>query len=298
MRQHHFKILGIVVLMLLSLSTVTSQDADTAALDAIQHALDSLADGYAYTIETTITQQYAAEEADSFGTYVLEVADGRVDSNKNYHVMRSFRGGETEASLDESPTFTMQLLALDSILYVQFENISEIYPTIFSDIDNNWHIMDDLIAPYEDNTAEQLIIKNLTHITLLTDFPLTDNLIQSIEEHEPTTMAGQDVRVLEVEVDARQVFIAQNSGTLEQIQMLLEAADFMTKSEFTLTFTLWIGADDGLLYGGESVGYTNLPYFTEEQDGPPYDITIDSMSVFMITAHGTGEAITLPEELE
>lgn len=109
--RHHFKTLSIIVLMLLSLSTVIGQDTDTAHLDIIRQALDSLADGYAYTIETTITQQYAGEEDDSFGTYVLEVTDSRVDSNENYHVMRSFRGGETEASVDESPTFTMQLLS-------------------------------------------------------------------------------------------------------------------------------------------------------------------------------------------
>ena len=297
MRQS-LKILSILVWLLLSVFISFSQDTESEAYDTVLGAVESLTDGYTYTQKISINQTFISED-DRFDTLAVESVDGEVDADQNFYVERTFRGGESQESLADSPTFTMQLLSLDDTLYLTFENIDLAFGTQFADIEEGWQSLDDLMSIFTEGDMESLVITNLSNITIPTDFPLTNSLILSIEEQEPEIVDGQSMRVFQVEVDAQRIFISQLSGSLEeQLTTMLESAGLFAKSEFELVYTLWIGADDGLLYGGESEGYTYLPYYTELEDGPPYDITTEYDSSFTIAEHGQTEAIQLPDELD
>ena len=224
--------------------------------------------------------------------------EGTVDADANYQLSLSLRAAETEDMIEDMPPLKIELVSVDDVQYINFDSISEMYADAFPDLVEGWQTTEDLLATFEDDTAQQLIIQNLTNITLPSEGPLTDNLIESVIELESEEIDDIEMRVFEIELDALQVLMMQSTGTLEQMRELLESTDFILKSEYTLTYTLWIGAEDGLLYQGESEGYTYLPYLTEEQDGPPYDITIEYSSAFTISDHGTVETITLPAEME
>lgn len=297
MRQS-FKILGIVVCVLLSVSVTFSQDADSDAMDTVIGAFETLADGYTYTQEVTISQQFIDEDS-RYDSVANQLIEGEVDENENFYVRFELRGGETLESIADSPIFTMQQLSLDEMRYVDFGNIADAYPTVFSDIEGGWQVLDELLATFHEDSTEILIMNSLTNITLLSDLPLTDSLILSIEEQDAELVDGQSMRVFVAEIDAQRAFLMQLTGDFEeQLTMMLEFAGVFAKSEYELHYTLWIGADDGLLYAGGSEGYTHIPYLTEQVDGPPYDITTGYSSTFTISAHGQTEVIQLPDELD
>lgn len=294
------KLIAVIFVLLVALPMTLAQDVDTEAYDVIQQAIDALGDGYAYSSNVTVSQTFIGEQ-DGFGTVTSLLATGQVDADGNYHVMQSLQAGESSDTVDESSIFHIQLLSMDDTPYVRFENIAEAYPVILGDLEDGWHSVDELLSMVAEDSAEQLIIHSLTAITLPADLPLTGDMILSVEEQDPITMDGVDIRVFDVETDALQVFIEQNRGigSLEaQLEMILAGGSFLTESEFVLTYTLWIGADDGLWYGGQSTGHTKLAYRSSGQMDILYDIVTDMQSEFTITQHGTVEAITLPEELD
>lgn len=298
--KHYMTVLGMIVLMTISLSMTVAQDDETEAYAVIQQAIDGLDDGYAYTSEILVSQTFIGEE-EGFGTVTTQLTDGQIDADGNYHVLLSLQAGESSDTVDESAIIHIELLSVDGTPYVNFQNIAAAYPSIFGDLQDGWHSVADLQSIFYEDSPEQLVIRNLTAVTLPADLPLTEDMIVSVEEQEPITIDGMAMRVFDVETDALQVFIEQNSGVgslSEQLTAIIESGDFLEQSEFTLTYTLWIGADDGLLYGGESTGYTNLAYRSSGRMDIPYDIVTDMTTEFTIADHGTVEAITLPEELE
>jgi len=288
------KILGIVVWVLLSVFVTFGQDTESDNYDIVLEAVKALTEGYTYTHEVTTIQNFMSED-EEFVSITVQSAEGEVDANENFYVSILYRGGESLESLEDSPSFTMQLSSVDDALYVDFGNIQDAYPTIFSNPIDGWQSVDDLLSTFPEDQTEALIISNLTNITTPTNFPLTDSFISSIEEQDPEIIDGQSMRIFAVEIDARQVFLSQLPGSLEdKLNMMLESAGLFARSEFELGYTLWIGADDGLLYRGVSMGYSKLPYLTEqEENGLPYDLTNDYSSTFTISGHGQTEAIQL-----
>ncbi len=297
MRQS-LKILSIIVWVFLSVSVTFSQDTDSDAMDMVRGAFEALADGYTYSQEVTTSQQFVGEN-DRFDSISIQSSDGEVDADKNFYVSLLYRGGETLESIADSPIFTIQHLFLDETYYVDLGNIADAYPTIFSDGKEGWQSVDNLLSTFPEGDVEELVINSLTNITLPAELPLTDSLILSIEEQDSELVDGQSMRVFVAEIDAERVFLSRLWGSFEeQLIMILEFADVFAKSEFELHYTLWIGEDDGLLYAGESEGYTYIPYLTEQANGQPYDITTDYSSTFTISEHGQTDAIQLPDELD
>jgi len=297
---HALKILIVFAFLLTSISMAFSQDAKSNALDTVLQAMESLATGYVYTAEYSMVQHWTGEDSElDYSTYVTQFAQGEIDADGNYYMTFVFRGSDSPEAIENSPTFEMQLILYDGVQYVSFTNLNQAYPTIFAEMDESWQAVDELISSFGDNSSEQLIIGQLTNITFPTDFPLTDDLITSIEEQESTILDGQTMRVFEVETNARQVFINRNMNQIMgELDNLLGIGEFLTQAEFKLIYTLWSGVDDGLLYQGDNIGYTLLPYLTANQQGIPYDIENSFDATFTITQHGTVDAIELPEELD
>lgn len=182
MRQS-LKFLGIVVCVLLSVLITVGQDTDSDAMDTVLGAVEALADGYTYTQEVTASQQFVDEDS-QYDSITTQSIEGEVDENENFHLRFEIRGGETLESIEDSPIFTMQQLSIDETRYVDFGNITEAYPTVFSEIEEGWHVLDELLATFVEGDTETLIINSLTNITLPADFPLTESLMLSVEEQD------------------------------------------------------------------------------------------------------------------
>jgi len=280
----------VAVILLFTVASITfGQDDEN--IDLILTAFDKLTDGYHYLAETTTTQSFIEEDEQTDIT-TIQSADGIVDANNNYYVQRSFIVEAVDAP-DDAPPFILEQLQLDDILHLQFGEESGIYTQIFPQIPEGWARYDDLADTMEEGTVEQLTLENLVMVSHPSDTILTQNIIKSVTELDSETLDGIDMRVFEIEVDGFQVYLRLNENTLEGVlDLLVQGSDFFDESEFTVIYTVWIGAEDGLLYQGKSEGYTLLPYLTADVvPGPPYDIGIAFTTEYTIDSHGEAEPI-------
>lgn len=293
-----FRLAGLIVLMLIAAYPVLAQDADDSDAQAIViRAVDNLAEGYQYTLDWN-NRQHLTAEAEVVDVFTQQSITGEVTAGDDYSVTVEMAAADTVESVVDSPSITMQQIRVGGELYISLSELDPLYGGFFADVETGWHRYADLLAQFGETTAQRIAFEGLTSVRLPADFPLTDNLILSVTELEPEAIDGIDMRVFEVGVDALQVMISQMPMTPEErIRMALEAADFFAKSELRLTYTLWIGAEDGQLYRGESAGYTLLPYLTEEEPGPPYDLKTETSAEFTISQHGEIVEIEIPAEV-
>lgn len=289
-------VLLILVLMTGAAQPVLSQE-DSAARAVVQQAMDNLAEGYQYTLDWQTAQHFSGED-DEFNIYNRQSITGEVTANGDYAISVAAYAGESAEFVADMPPLEMQQIQLDGELYINLPNIDTDYAGFFDGLESGWQSYDEMHALFDDSTAQRLAFEGLTDIRLPAEFPLTEDMILSVVEQDAETIDDVEMRVFVVEVDALEIMLRQTPGTpLERMRLMLESADFFKKSELSLRYTLWIGAADGQLYRGESVGSTFLPYLTEEEQGVPYDLTIESSAAFTIAQHGAVDAIRLPDEI-
>ena len=291
------RLAGLLVLMLLAVYAVLAQDTnDSDARAIVIQAMDNLAAGYRYTLDWNHAQRLIAED-EEISIYNQESSAGDVSVDGDYTVSMTAYAGETPDSIVDTRPFDMQQILIDDEVFINLPNIDSIYEGFF-ETESGWQPYSEMLAQFDENTAQRVAFESLTDIRLPSDFPLTTTMIVSVTEVETETIDGVDMRVFEVEVDALEMLLQQTPGTpLERMEMMLKAADFLAKSELSLTYTLWIGAEDGQLYRGESVSYTFLPYLTEEEPGPPYDLETETSAEFTISQHGKIDEIEIPAEV-
>ena len=289
-----------LLLLTVAPSLVGQDGTPSEPRDIVLQAVENLAEGYAYTLEVTIEQHFIGDEAgDNIDIYTTHAIIGDVAANGDYHLDITIHAGET-ADFAELQSFEMAHVRVADDLFLNLADIEEAFGDILEDVDSGWHNLDDLLETVAGDLAQEIVIQNLGNAPRPTEFPLTDALIVSVTEEASTTMDDVDMRVFEVEVDALQVMLEQMPGdTLDTVRMLLDNVSFVNKSDLSLHYTLWIGAEDGLLYRGESAGRNFLPYLTEDvSPGPPYDLDISSTATFTISQHGAVGEITLPEAIQ
>ena len=289
---------ALFILSLLYIPATLGQDDDPR--DVVLQAMAKLADGYHYTLDWSLEQQFIGEdEDDSFAIYTTQLFEGDVAASGDYHVTLTVRAGETPETFGDSPTVEVEHLQIGDQLYLNLVDVDEIFGNMIEDIEPGWYRVDDLLAQFEELTPERIILQNLANIVLPAELPLTDDLIVVVREEEPTTVDGTEMRVFTVEVDALQILVNQMPANgVDSPLEIMKSIRFLQQSELSLVYTVWIGADDGLLYQGESVWRNFLPYLTEDEPGPPYDMEMVGMSTFAISQHGAIDAIELPEGVQ
>jgi hypothetical protein len=283
---------SIAALILLTGITVQPVFSQSDNETVIVQAFENLAGGYHFTAESSLTQLFIAPEEEFKNTTDLSMA-GDVASNGDYILSTSRT--VTTPDVSDAPPLDMELVSVDDVLYVNFQTEGTLYEKEYADFAPGWHRYDELSEQLTD-TINGLVLESLVNLQLPSDLLFDDNLIESVTEVESEIVDGVEMRVFDVEMDALGVFAGQSPLTgLEAIEELLRNAEFISKTELSLTYRMWIGAEDGQLYqiSGESLSF--LPYLTEEQDGPPYDLDMTSTLTYSISEHGAVEEIVLPE---
>ncbi|MCA9906139.1 MAG: hypothetical protein KC547_19925 [Anaerolineae bacterium] len=297
MKRHPIAIRLVALFMLLTLAQpVWSQEPEAdEARSLVVQAAERLAEGYHYTLDLKLTQTFTTADNTASTAYNENYVSGEVTATGDYHIMLTATVAESPDSMTDLPPLELEQISVNGERYLNLQTVDTVYENVLPDVEAGWQSLDELLMAM-DTSVEGVMITNLSNITLPHDFPLTDDLILSVTELEPETVDSIDMRVFAVEVDALQVLIAQTPVTpLERIRMVLESADFFAKSKLSLTYTLWIGVEDGRLYRGTSNGYTFLPYLTENEPGPPYDIELISSAEFTIAQHGLIGELDLPD---
>src|SRR5690606_27850688 len=133
------------------------------------------------------------------------------------------------------------------------------------EIEGGWWRYDDLLAQF-DGIMRAAIESQLSYRLPLTLF-LDPQIITDVTELPSEVVDGVEMRVFQLELDALTVLLRQSPGNVE-LEDVLDQLNLMAASDVSLNYRLWIGAEDGLIYKGDSEGRTYIPYLSEEiEDG-------------------------------
>ena len=287
------RLVGAVALawMLVAVPPMFGQSDDDARAVVLQ-AVDDLAAGYQFTGSSTQSQTLT-DDANSYEILTNYAVAGTTAANGDYHLTTAITTTQSDAAVETVPPFNMELISVDGVLYVNFQTAGTIYETEYENFTPGWHVFDDLLASIDDPIQQQ-ILQTIVNVPSPASLQLTDDLIEAVTEGEAETLDGVDVRVFDVTMNALEVFGSQSPQM--SVDELLKSAGLIAASEFDLTYTLYIGTEDGHLYRVTGAGRSLIPYRSEEfAGGPPYDIEITSAVDFILTQHGAVEAITAPD---
>jgi|GEM_PF-3219443 len=282
----------IAILFVLTASGLISAQDSEDNIDFVLDAFNKLSDGYTYTAETTAIQIFTSED-DSFNSTFLESVDGQVDADENYYISRVLDPNGTTDVPENTASLFLDHLLLDETLYLRIgvtNNTSKEFMPLLTD---EWQSLTALVEPFEEMSIERLTIENIARIQLPSEAILRASLIDSIEELPSETVDEIEMRVFELEMDAFAIFVAQSPvSPIDLAELLLDSGDFLEESEFQLTHTIWIGAEDGNIHQWETEGYNLQPYLTTKTDNLPYDIENEFSGIYIFSNHGEADPIS------
>lgn len=288
----HLRVLVIVMAFCLTLAAVAAQDDDAEAHDVIAQAFAQLADadGYTYVLTMDSTNRIIDEAGESFGTRQLYKIDGAA-SGPDYSDTVTLTTTPLENEADEQAT-TLKRVQLGDEFYVLLD-------ALLADqlgIAPGWWLLDDLLDAVGVDSVRAYSAAQLTNIPNPAAIAFDIDLIRNVTETEPGEIDGVAVRVFDVEMKAVEMVMAQMEVTaVDQLALYFENAALLLQSEFSITYRLWIGADDGRLYRGASEARTYLPFvdFGGAND-PDYDIENTGSVTFEIANYGAPVEIEAP----
>lgn len=284
------------IAILLALSAAPAFTQTDAARAVVLEAVANLAAGYQFSGSSQLQQQFTNEQ-DTYTAFTHVGIAGKIDAQGNYHTTSATLAAETEDGLIGVPPFDVEQVAVDDVLYLNFLTEDTVYEEQYPAFAPGWHAYTELAAELEDDLIMQQVLQSLVNVATPSKLSLTEDFIVSVTELEPETRDGFDLRVFEVELNALEVFASQ--GPALDIETLLKSASLIAASEFELTYTLWIGAEDGQLYQVAGTGRSFVPYLTTSYaNGPSYDVETTSTIKFTLFQHAAVSDIVLPEEID
>lgn len=281
----------LLFLLILPVTVHAQDDPESVVLDAIAR----LSDGYTFTTETTTAQTFTTAEATEFSSFTGISAEGTVAPNGDHRLTLTTSVGESTDALAAEPIFTLERIGADEIIYVNFDIPDERATSQFDMIAPGWWRADDLLAQIDEEPI-RIALQNLVNFPLIGDLPLDAAYILNVTEAEPDTIDGTAMRVFDLEMNALAVLIDETEDLPgQQFTNLIDDVRLLTASDLTLTYRLWIGADDGLLYRGESSARTYLPYLSSGNTNVGFDLDSESTLTFTLSDHGAAVEITPPD---
>jgi hypothetical protein len=151
-------------------------------------------------------------------------------------------------------TQTLDIIVVDKTLYMRFSNLSAELANVFPE---GWvNLNDDPDAFPGSNVivADQYTEALQANLAL----NLTEDLVLNITEREETELAGQKLRVFEVEINAPALFATDTMGTalsmfdFSAFGVDVEDAQAVFGEKMQMTLILHIGVDDELVHYQES----------------------------------------------
>lgn len=288
-----------LLLFLVLLTFAVPAAAQDDLTDLVLDAFARLDQGYRFTYTADATQTYltADSASDTTASYLYEMT-GAVSASGDFITSTTMDGaGSSGGEAIDSLTFDFERARVDGVDYVRLGENRTAVP-YFAEVASGWHRSDALKAELDESYGA-LLLESLTQVNLPTDLPIASHLITSIAETDPAEIDGVPVHGFEVVIDGLAVY---RESVLESGMVTLEnlvgLATLLDAGEYDYTATLWIGADDGLLYRIEGEYSTFVPYSTVavETDTPlpPYDHLQEGTFHFDLTDHGAVDPIAPP----
>lgn len=281
------------VLLLPGIVSAQADDARQVVLDAVQatNALDSYHLKLKYDYQSTITQ------TDGFvtTTYTIQIVEADIGQDGDRHFTGQLQSADTfENAVKAEPLIIEQIIS-DGTTYVNLQTESEALNSMLN-IQPGWWEYDKLLES-SDSAVVSTLIKQYSLSETPLDTLFRDEILLNVEELESQTQDGVNLRVFDVELDAVKLAMEQNAIAAEdQEQELADKKDLFDASEISVTYRLWIGTDDGLVYRGRGDQRIFIPFSTAGgENDPNFDIDGSGTTEFSITQHGEAVEITPPD---
>ena len=287
--------LGLVLALLLTVRGKAAAQDDAGEVIAQALALLGDAESYAYTVTMDTTQQITDESGEVFGVWQRYDIAGET-SGADYHDTVTLTVVPLEAE-DDAQTTTLERVRVEETLYVQLADLLAEQ----LGVDAGWWALDALLDTLGDDSVRRFSAEQLVQLPTPATLTIDADLIRGVEALADDEIDGVPVRVFDVEMKAVEIALAQQAegGFGDRLASYLENAALLQQSEFSLTYRLYVGADDGRLYRVESASRTTLPFleFGGAND-PDYDLDMSTTLTFDIRAYGEPVQIEAPLNTE
>jgi len=283
--------LGLVLALLLTVGGETAAQDDAGDVIAQALALLAEADSYAYTVTMDTSQQITDESGEVFGVRQRYDIAGEA-SGADYHDAVTLTVVPLEAE-DDAQTTTLERVRVGETLYVQLDDLLAEQ----LGVETGWWALDALLDTLGDDSVRRFSAEQLAQLPTPATLTIDADLIRGVEALADDEIEGVPVRVFDVEMKAVEIALAQQAeaGFGDRLASYLENAALLLQSEFSLTYRLYVGAEDGRLYRAESASRSYIPYLEfGGPNNPDYDIDMSTTLTFDIRAYGEPVQIEAP----
>ncbi len=271
---------------------LAAAQAESDVRETIAGALALLgeADSYAYTVTLDTTNQLTDESGETFGARQLYEISGAANG-ADYQDTVELTMVPLEAE-DEAQTTTLERVQVDETFYARLDALLAEQ----LGVDGGWWAQAELLTSLGEDSVRRYSAEQLALLPTPATLSIDENLIRSIEEAEPEKIDGLAMRVFDVEMKAVEAAMALHQvATGDRLASFFENAALLLHSEFSFTYRLYVGAEDGRLYRVESAAYTYLPFLAFGGDSDPdYDITTDDRLTYAISEYDMPVEIEAP----
>lgn len=253
-KRQFVRLMTLLLVGLFATVTVNSQTA-VSPDEFVWAAFEKLSrSDHRYVVETNLQQALTEPDAEATTRDFVIRLEAEVAANGDYRAQRTYINAPDE-------TITVEWGQIDGERY---HWISEEVAQMINITAGVW-LEEDLIATYETNFSIDFYL-SLTQYHPLQALLPNPGVIRQVTELDSAEIDGRALRVFDVEVDSRLIWLLdQTGGSLEALaELMLNPTPPDYESNYDLRLRAWIGADDGRLYRLEAdeVIDTTLPDLT------------------------------------
>jgi hypothetical protein len=283
----------VTTMLLPGIASAQTDDARGVVLEAAKNVITL--PGYHIRIKYNYQHRITLEDGTVINNYSIQIAEGDATSNGDRHFTHSVQSSDTAVRALAMPVFEVEQILSAGETYVNFKIAGTVYEDQLG-IKPGWWRYNDLLAATENN-ATNIIIQQNAQPDRLVDLLLRDDTILNTTEVESGSLDGRAMRIFDVDLDAVRLLLEATPGTDEEHeQALAEHENLLKASDISLTYRLWIGTDDGLLYRGKGQQRTYIPSQTVGKDSDPKFTTDDHAAIeFVISQQGEPVDIQPPD---
>ncbi len=298
----HGMMMRLVLLVVLSIALLSGVVAaqDDEALTFVQDALNGLAEqSYHFALKSSTISTVTQQDESAFTTYSTFQIEGDAQGDDRRFTQQT-QSADTFAAMRDADPFVVEMVIVAGEIYVNLQTARTIFEGLLGSAPGWWRY-DDLLAS-ADTPGEQIVFQQFGAATPIWEHLAQEGVISAVTELEPEVVDGAEMRVFDLQFNVIELLLVQTpivEGSIEQSreEIIAEAEAILVEGNATISYRLWIGADDGLLYRGTGEQYTFLPYLTAEiEGGPNVDLETEFSADFAISQHGQPVTIEPPDE--
>ncbi|MFN8372539.1 MAG: hypothetical protein U0694_06645 [Anaerolineae bacterium] len=259
---------GLVVCLLLLVGGVSAQsdfsDEELEWIEIVSDAFDNMADveSYSVIVDQTLAQEItsgsgrSAVQVTNDLTQRIEMQVEQGEEGWNFNAVIEQDITASTGSVDSELHMTLEMIALDGEVYVHAAEVSP--RSLASSFPEEWINLDDDGSRYPALSALSAVSPDALYNSTVA-LTVNEDVVLSIAEADSDEIDDQTMRVFEVEYDSQAMLESDAMAAIvDAVAGMMRGIDFedlisQMAEGSALSFTVWIGEDDGLVHRLDSL---------------------------------------------